>query len=159
MPRKTLRFPTLIGAEIVVSALESAGIKASIDNENISSIAPMMTDALGGVAVSYDENDEAAVKEILDSINGAPRTDVEEDKIPNKEFYSALKSGLYGAVFGAFILPGISAVFSSVQLIKACRHNPGLFKKNIGTISIAIIFNLIGILMIVLYLRLRNDSH
>jgi hypothetical protein len=60
-------------AQLLVSVLDGAGIRAAIPNEHVLGVQPLYANLVGGVRVLVPPDDLARAREVLDSANAQPR--------------------------------------------------------------------------------------
>lgn len=151
MPRVTLtKFSTLLEAQAAITALESAGISASIDNEFIGSIMPHVSNAFGGFILSVDEADKEAALGLLAAVETEPMTELEgrPAKPPSEQLANiAFKKATYAALVGNLFLPCIAVLFSIQQYRMAHKLDPQLLGKRKLLLAVGIFCNLIYVLI------------
>jgi hypothetical protein len=146
------KFPTLLEAEAAVTALEAAGISALINNEVVASMMPHASDAFGGFHVSVEEERAGEALQIL--AGAIPEDSIAplEPASDSRKAQLLLRRAAYGAIMGCIILPVVANVFSLALLRKAYQTDPETFLGSKFLLFWIVLFNLIGILILPIYL-------
>lgn len=119
-----------ISAHILKTRLESDGIACYIHDENIVTLNPLYSFAVGGVKLKVDQPDLDKALKILKEIEDKPYTDENQEIIecPNcgsTDLYSNFKSmkdpaGVFAAIT-SFLLTVFPIYFKSVYRCKKCE--------------------------------------
>lgn len=130
MSRKLLKtFDNAISAHIIQSRLENEGITTYIYDENIVTLNPLYTNAVGGIKLMVNVADFEKASEFISEIDGAPLVDENNQtltcpKCRSTDFYTNYKSmkgvkGFLSAIvsFMLFVFP---IYFKVVYKCKKC---------------------------------------
>lgn len=123
-------FDDAIKAHILRNTLESEGIECFIADENIVTINPLFSNAVGGVKLKVNDFDLEKAQEILKELNDQPFTDennaiISCPKCSSTNLYSDFKSmksakGIFAAI-ASFLFTVFPIYYKSVYRCKECE--------------------------------------
>ncbi|MFP5520583.1 MAG: hypothetical protein ACLGGX_11815 [Bdellovibrionia bacterium] len=147
------RYFSMPEAQVICSRLRAEGLHPEIKDENLHSIAPHLSIAMGSIIVLLPADEHQAANEIIASFsqNSNEPTNQEahvETPAPYADSDKMVRKIHLNAIFGLFILPVVTTAYSLFLSLKLVLSGRKLSYYGKTRLALANIFNLVAIFIL-----------